>query len=267
MDEKSFKVEKPRLTIVNIATNHYVHYLFDFIKSIPKKHLGKVKVRLLIFTDQPDLVLESVKSITNVQIEVVPIPSYSWPEATLFRYELIASGNYIKDEIIAYIDADSLVLDSELIPNLLQCKNELHLVRHPGYVYPKFRCVMQRPARSIKRIIELLMTRIKERGVGTWETDSSSLAYVEPELRKNYFCGGIWWGPATSVLKMSQLLAKRTRQDYENTRVARWHDESHLNWFAAYSPNEVKITPSATLFSPSISVTPRSLAWVEAVDK
>lgn len=267
MDEKSFKVEKPRLTIVNIATNQYVHYLFDFIKSIPRTNTGETKVRLLIFTDQPDLVLKSLKSITNIEIEVVPIPSYSWPEATLFRYELIASGNYLEDEVVAYIDADSLVLDSELIPKLLQCGNELHLVRHPGYVYPKLGWVMQRPVRSIKRIIELLMTRIKERGVGTWETDSFSLAYVEPKLRKNYFCGGVWWGPAISVVKMSQQLAKRTRQDYENTRVARWHDESHLNWFAAHAPNEVKITPSSTLFSPSISVTPKSLAWVEAVDK
>ena len=32
---------------------------------------------------------------------------------------------------------------------------------------------------------------------------------------------------------MVELLATRTRYDYELGRVAVWHDESHLNWYVA----------------------------------
>lgn len=267
MDDKEITMDQQRVTIVNIATNHYVHYLFQFIDSIPRRQVSTSSMRLLIFTDEPQLVNEKLGERKDLLTEVVEIESFGWPEATLFRYELISRGSYLEDEIIAYVDVDSLVLLPQLISKLLLEKEKVSLVRHPGYAWPQISAFFRNPMRSLRRVVFLLTNRIHENGFGTWETDPSSLAYVEPQKRSLYFCGGFWWGPKNQILAMCDQLADRINQDYEKGKVARWHDESHLNWFAANNSRLISINPSKVCFSPSISVTSRKHGWIEAVDK
>lgn len=267
LDKRGVKMEARRVTIVIIATKHYAKYLFQLLDSMPREIEKSISVRFLIFTDNPNLVAQNLSQRKDLNFELMEIPSYGWPEATLFRYELISYGSYLEDELIAYLDADSRVMFDEFISNLFGEKEKISLVKHPGFAWPSIGFFIRNPMKSLIRVAHLLITGFREGGFGTWEKEPHSLAYVKPENRKDYFCGGLWWGPQGPILDMCSQLSRRIRLDYEKGVIARWHDESHLNWYAANNLGSVSKIPSSVCFSPSISVSPRKLGWVEAIDK
>jgi hypothetical protein len=78
--------------------------------------------------------------------------------------------------------------------------------------------------------------------LGAWEDNDQSCAYVMVKQRRDYVCGGAWFGWTDRVLQMSGVLAVRTDEDLANNLVARWHDESHINWYLAHN--------AATLLDP-----------------
>ena len=70
-------------------------------------------------------------------------------------------------------------------------------------------------------------------GLGSWENSRSSTAYLELKERKNYVHGAVWFGKQDPVMKMCKLLAENIRKDLSSGYIAKWHDESHLNKWAA----------------------------------
>jgi hypothetical protein len=56
---------------------------------------------------------------------------------------------------------------------------------------------------------------------------------VPRRKRKVYVCGGTWFGKKNSIIELCELLSHRTNEDLSNQVMAKFHDEGHLNWYAA----------------------------------
>ena len=102
-------------------------------------------------------------------------------------------------------------------------------------------------------------------GLGSWERNPDSLAFVPRNARKNYVCGGCWFGSKKEVLEMCKMLCDRVKQDLQKNKIAKFHDESHLNWFATHFPFELE--SSEFCFDPSYPQLKRIQPLIEAVNK
>jgi hypothetical protein len=87
--------------------------------------------------------------------------------------------------------------------------------------------------RNPNLIISDAKQKILVGGLGSWEEKSESEAFVPRNLRKNYFCGGVWFGKSDSVYKLLKALSNATENDQKRGVIASWHDESHLNHWAS----------------------------------
>jgi hypothetical protein len=50
-----------------------------------------------------------------------------------------------------------------------------------------------------------------------------------------YVCGATWFGKRNSIIDLCISLSLRIKEDLSRDILAKFHDESHLNWFAANS--------------------------------
>jgi histo-blood group ABO system transferase len=181
-----------KIAFLHIATNNYTVFIEPLITSIEKYFLPTIKKDYFVFTD--NINLESSFQINKIEIE-----AKGFPGDTLYRYHYF---NSIKSKLeeydyIYYLDADMKVVsyvNEEVLSSLLG-------VQHPGFVGKR----------------------------GTYETNSSSTAYVRPDEGEYYFCGGFQGGSAESYLKLSSTIAKNIDKDKSNDIMAIWHDESHVN--------------------------------------
>jgi hypothetical protein len=69
-------------------------------------------------------------------------------------------------------------------------------------------------------------------GLGSWESDPRSNAFVARKFRTNYFCGGTWFGERKAIFEMLTNLSGKVSEDLQNNFIANWHDESHINKWA-----------------------------------
>lgn len=195
------------VSVLVVATGPYLDFAMRLLPDISRYVNPSGRVEVHLFTDG---VPADQLGRSNMNTIVHRVPNYRWPEASLLRYEMFhAVGDRIRGEVAMYMDADMEVVapvGPELHPN--EWERGIALVAHPGFYRKPFRR-------------------------GTWETNRHSKAYVELWRRKRYVCGGVWMGRRPQLLTMCAELAKRVELDSRNGIVARWHDESHLNWFAA----------------------------------
>jgi hypothetical protein len=161
---------------------------------------------------------------------------------TLLRYELLAkAADKVKGEIVMHLDADMLFAGSLTKKDLIQAigNHEISLVRHPGYFRPyKFAKVIFYLGNP-RYIVSDLKSRLMNGGIGSWEKNSDSLAFVSRKDRKVYVCGATWFGKKNSIIDLCSSLSLRIQGDLSKNIIAKFHDESHLNWFAAN--NEVSL--------------------------
>lgn len=195
----------------------------------------EISVEWLVFTNEVDKSL-----IENLDprffVKVVFQESLTWPLPTLLRYELISqNAQEIQGDIVMHLDADMLFVSTLKLSDLNSGRNEkfIKLIPHPGYFRPKGRRMiglyLQHP-RVLARDFKLF---IEQGARGSWEKRKSSLAYVPRKKKRVYFCGGTWLGTRGEILGMAMMLANRVREDLKNNMIARYHDESHLNWYAS----------------------------------
>ena len=88
-------------------------------------------------------------------------------------------------------------------------------------------------ARAIQMRCQPVLAR--QRGDGTWETNKISSAFVPKHLRRKYFHGAVWFGYRKQFLNMCEQLSLNVNSDLAFKYIAVWHDESHLNKYAAYN--------------------------------
>jgi histo-blood group ABO system transferase len=222
---------------------------------------------LHVFTDQVERAREVAASLSRAQVDVVPIEPLRWPEATLLRYEVFdAHREGLTEDILIHLDADMLVesiVGPELVPS--QWKGGIALVRHPGFRRPRGAARVAFYVRNPRIATSDIRTHRRLGGIGSWETDPDCRAYVPRAARHVYVCGGTWMGQREALLSLIRELAVRTRADLDEGRVAVWHDESHLNWYA--SRNDVTILGSEYCFAPGFPNLAGLSPRIIAVDK
>lgn len=255
------------LGIMSVATNIYLEYWKAQAKSVDE-HLGKnFNVTLHIFTDRPEEAELFGGSLRNVIVKGHRIPAYRWPEATLYRYRIFnANKTELTQDVLMYLDADMVVHKEVTGLDLATPSGSgVTLVQHPGYYRPAAFKALTLYVGQPKLLASDLYSRWRLGGIGSWETSPKSKAFVPRSLRTDYFCGGTWWGYQEDVLGLVAELDKRVTQDELAGVMAKWHDESHMNWWGANHPHATK-SPS---FCYSVSYPwLRSLPMIiQAVDK
>jgi hypothetical protein len=227
-----------KIGICMVATNKYIELWKKCAIDLEKYAFVESKtVRMHLFTNK-NVEAENwaLTNLSRINLQTHQIEGYGWPEATLFRFKFINSvRNEFSEDLLMYIDSDMQIIGnfgSELNPT--KWINGLAFVSHPGFTRNSgIRWFLD----SIKnpRLLKPYLTKFIQgsSGIGSWESDKESTAYVPPKKRKRYIHGAIWFGKKNEFLNMCRELDVNTDQDYSKNVIAKWHDESHLNYFFA----------------------------------
>lgn len=252
------------LRIFSVATGRYLNFWADFARSADSYFRVPGVTELVVFTDEPEIARSSARYLTRVRTRIVRCPSLDWPDASLLRYHLISDSGLAQEaDVAVFADADMRIVSlvgPELRPN--DWVNGIALVEHPGF---GMRLSQIRGGGNRMRVIaSRATTRLRELGrLGTWERSTESSAYVPWNQRKTYVCGGFWMGHGGAFQQALLNLRMKIDVDVRNDRMARWHDESHLNRFAA--THEVSYLGSQYCWDERLPST--SQPYVVAVDK
>ena len=256
------------LNFGSIATNSYLDFWKKQALSLDKFLESDSSAKIFLLTDQVNAAKTFADQLEKISIEIFEIPNYGWPEATLLRYEILANSpiDWSSNDVFIYLDADMEAVDaitpSDFIDNEIDA---MTLVTHPGFYRPSgIKRLMIYASHPFVLLIDLI-SWIREGGLGTWEVRRASMAFVPRAQRSSYYCGAIWWGRGQHFLEMIDALAIRTSQDSANGVMARWHDESHLNWWATANSHNAK--SPAFCFAPKLRWLDRVRPIIMAVDK
>jgi N-acetylglucosaminyldiphosphoundecaprenol N-acetyl-beta-D-mannosaminyltransferase len=232
-----------RLGLLIIATGRYLDFADTLLADVDTV-IGSGDVVANLFTDAEPAVVRRIQQRHEVSINALPVPKLRWPEASLYRYELFTTcAADIQGDVLVYLDAD-LRVQRDFTPLLtpLAWPGRMAAVRHPGFYRQR---------------------RLRPRG--TWESRPVSQAYVPPHRRRNYVCGGVWAGERTALLGVSEELRARVRTDAGVGVTARWHDESHWNWWVANHP--VELLDPSWCYVPDYPWLSHLVPLIVAVDK
>ena len=233
-----------QLTIFTIATGRYLNYWFNLVESANKFLDKQLNVQWILLTDQEEKVQANRAVISDLNLLIKPIENLDWPLPTILRYEFIENfKSSIAGDHIMYLDSDMLFIKNVTKSYLLSqlSSRDIAFTNHPGFYRPNGFQLFQFYLRNPIYLIKDLRLYIGYGGLGTWERNKQSNAYVGRRFRSKYVCGGVWFGKTPSIIKMCIELSLRVKIDFENQIVAVHHDESHLNWFASnYSFDSIK---------------------------
>ena len=256
---KRKEVESTQLTSVDVcvhATAGYIKYAKELGESFTSTFFPGAEIRYLVFTDNIDEVQRWIlpDRITVVGVEITHKP---WPISAISRYNDYKNfAHLLTSELVLFTDADMKIIGevpSTFKPN--QWPNEIALVRHPGF-YRKDEIVRKGVSRFLPNKTEAL---------GSWEDRPESQAYVTERRRKHYVCGGVWMATPKAAINLCSVLSSRIDDDDRRDVMAVWHDESHLNWWAANNRHAI-LSPEYCFvrsYSELDELTPR----IEALDK
>lgn len=227
--------ESSSVGIMTVATNLYLDYWKDLVRSTDPVSLKTDLVKFFVFTDDPKAAMEIASELKNVEVCAIQIPPYKWPEATLLRYRIFFENlDKVDAEILVHLDAD-MIVNTNPWRQILESldKYDVCLVRHPGFWRSSSFKRLAIYFRNPSLIIADVKQKISIGGLGSWEDNVESNAFVLRSLRKKYFCGGVWFGRRESIRELLIKLSTSTENDLEKGIIAVWHDESHLNRWAS----------------------------------
>lgn len=189
-------------------------------------------------TDKTHEIPDDINELLGERLNVIYLPHEPWPMPTLKRYRfLLDIFEVIKSPVVMYLDADMLIdpsIDfSELIN--LASKEGLVVVQHPGYFRPKGKVAINYFLRNPFFLLKDAFRVMRLGGNGAWETNQNSTSFLPRKMRSTYFCGGVWFGEISTIFRMCTELSTNIDIDLSSNIVAKFHDESHLNWFVAKS--------------------------------
>ena len=263
MDRKEYD-----LTIFSVATDRYIRYWSEMVGSFFNTNSHSVKIQWVVLTDKaeeidPDLIAKLDKSLL-----VSKIPHQVWPLPTILRYQFLASiAEQVLGRIVMHLDADMLFVGeidfTELEGSLGQ--KGVSLVRHPGYFRPIGRKKFIFYVKSPRYFVRDIKTYLRFGGLGTWERNKESKAFVPRAKRKDYVCGGTWLGRRKEIFTLCNELSSRISKDFDRGIVAVFHDESHLNWYQ--TKNQFNLLNPELCFDPSYPQLRNLTPKIQAVDK
>ena len=228
------------LTIFSIATGRYFPFWENMVASASREIDNSIKVEFYLAGDSQAIFNEWRERNKGIESRFVTVPNLPWPLPTLLRFKYL---NLILKEIdsdyLMYLDADMEFISKFSRENLDFIGNSgVTLVKHPGYFRTSRLEILNNFGflRFLRILVSDIRLKLKYFGIGTWETNRSSSAFVPKSQRKQYVCGGTWWGKKESIQKLSHELEFKIDQDLSNNLIAKYHDESHLNYWAANNP-------------------------------
>ena len=223
------------LGILMIATNGYLDLWKRTALSI-ERECGEspLEITIRLFTDD----LEEAgawarKNLKKTKFVLVQISSYGWPEATLYRYQIFWNEfENITEDLLMYLDSDMEVLrdfTTEILPHLWT--GDIALVAHPGYYELEMKVRSKSRWNMCNLVRRMKYSKFIRGGYGDWEDRAASTAFVPKSDRNVYVHGAIWFGWRSAILDLIDMLRLNVARDLESNIIAKWHDESHLNWF------------------------------------
>jgi hypothetical protein len=221
---------------------------------------------MYVFTDQVDRANLFAQNLTKVSIQAIEIEGYKWPEATLFRYRIFEEFlPKIHEELLMHLDADMKV-EKWFINEIPATLNKgIGLVSHPGFYRPKFLLMLLFYLRNPRKFWADARMWIIEGGIGSWENNEKSPAFVPRHQRVEYVCGGTWIGYRAQFAAMVSDLSRIEKSSTEKGIMPRWHDESILNkWYAENRPT---LLSPAFCFDPTYPQLEGLTELIRAVDK
>jgi hypothetical protein len=260
-------MEIKSLGVLSVATNKYINYWEELATSLDSHCPPEgIKVKMYVFTDQVERASIHAVNLKNIQIEAFKIESYKWPEATLFRYRIFEKFlPNIHEEVLMHLDADMKIEKwfTDDIPATL--KEGIALVSHPGYFRPKSWSKVILYWKNPRKFWADTRMRLLEGGVGSWDNNEDSPAFVPRKKRLNYVCGGTWIGLRDQYVAMVSELSRLEQKSTQKGIMPRWHDESILNkWYAENQPS--LLSPSFC-FDPTYPQLKGLTELIRAVDK
>lgn len=209
------KVEKMiNVGVCIVATNKYKSYVSHTMESV-KLHLYRNQnVIFYLFTD------DSSQFEANDNTVLFDIPSYGFPEATLYRYrfmkQAIESFRQRQLSYIFYIDADYR-FNERPKANLLPPQD--------GQLQGIF---------ATKHLNNLTNLFNKYHHIGEVETNPRSQAFMNPHLyMEAYYCGGFNGGSREAWIEAITEMDHMIQIDESNNVMPVWHDESIFNKYCA----------------------------------
>jgi len=194
-----------------IATNKYVHFLDGIIESSTSFLFNESSLTILVHTNMDISNIQDRYSKNKVNVIRNPIDHEPWPFTTLKRFHYFLSAEDIMKgyDYSFYIDVDSL-FSGKISESILPVDGMI------GTIHP---CLFDGP--------------------GTPDRNPNSTAFIPIGSNNRYFCGGFFGGSTDAFLETSRRIKSNIERDLENSVMAIWHDESHLNKYFFENPPAV----------------------------
>lgn len=229
---------------------------------------SSVKTQWIVFTDKGENINPDLISRLGSSLLIVKTEHQEWPFPTLLRYQfLLTVSDQVRGRIVMHLDADMLFVDELKLSDIeksLGVKG-VAVISHPGYYRPSGMKKLKFYMKNCKYLARDFKTKAKFGGLGTWERNKLSRAFIPRSLRKSYVCGGVWLGKNAEILNLCKILSSRISEDLGQNIVAVFHDESHLNWYQAN--NNLSLLRPELCFDPSYpqlsALTPKSLRLIK----
>lgn len=220
-----YSIATPKTGFFTIATNHYVLMLEAQLRAIagPARRLDWYFV---VATDQVEYLSQSVKNLQlDDRVRILKCPPYRFPLASMLRFKYISQ--VMRDfDFICYLDCDMEIENPLALSDAIHKSTSVHLVRHPGWARD-FGLKL-----SPKERLAESYHRLRNGGLGSWESRRKSCAWVPRNKRSKYYAGGIFFGPTEGIRHLSETCDEWMDADLRSGIVASVHDESYLNRWA-----------------------------------
>jgi hypothetical protein len=225
------------LTVFTIATNKYWEYFLHLLPNLRDSISSDFDLEVIVLTNKyPEG--EYPTHLKNLKVLVRHSEFQDWPEVTLLRYgQILKHAGLIKFDKFLWIDVDMKFL-KQFNPAMLS--SGIYLARHPGYLFTLKGFIKLSAGEKRDFVLEhKKLAKKLQFSRGAWEDNPISRANVAPSKRKSYVHGAVWGGETSSVLYMCRVLHTRISLDLKESVVSKWHDDSHLNWYHANSPQKL----------------------------
>jgi len=180
----------------------------------------------VVATDQVEHLSQFVKKHQlDDHVRILKCPPYRFPLASMLRFKYIFQE--MSDfNFVCYLDCDMAIQNPRALHDAIQKSTSVHLVRHPGWARDYGLKLSPK-----ERLAEGYL-RLRNGGMGTWESRRNSSAWVPRKERIGYYAGGIFFGPTDGIRNLSETCDEWMDADLQAGIVASVHDESYLNRWA-----------------------------------
>lgn len=244
-----------KIGFFTIATNHYVLMLEAQLRAISDQ-VRELDWQYVVATDQVEHLAEFAKvNQLDDHVKILNCPPYKFPLASMLRFKYI-SREMSNFDFTCYLDCDMEIENPHALHNAIQKSTSVNLVRHPGWARD-FGLKL-----SPKERLAESYFRLRKGGLGSWESRCKSSAWVPRRKRREYYAGGIFFGPTEGIRQLSEICDAWMDADLRAGIVASVHDESYLNRWATlndFSPLGPEYCYSNFSWLPDLDIVVRAL--------